>query len=236
MRPQVLLASLHDLVILLSLRLVSSSTHLPSIASSTAATTPFDTHQRDRRSLDGVADFLDELSGDISSGQEIFDKVRGMEGKLEYQIKKLIGLADAEEKRGREVIEDAEEGVSSACFLASIRILTPQIHYHSDQTRWHLLLPPRASPQLLKADQAIPMAMRRKATTCIVHHGWLPYHTTSPRLVEKTAELLLFFPSSLTRWMARQSWSRPAVYRPDLSNTTSKLIRYLPNELPNSRG
>jgi hypothetical protein len=33
-----------------------------------------------------------------------------MEGKLEYQIKKLIGLADAEEKRGREVIDDAEEG------------------------------------------------------------------------------------------------------------------------------
>ena len=53
---------------------------------------------------------MDELSGDLTLSQEVFDKVRGMEGKLEYQIKKLIGLADAEEKRGREVIDDAEEG------------------------------------------------------------------------------------------------------------------------------
>jgi hypothetical protein len=62
--------------------------------------------------LEGVEDFLDELSGDLTLSQEVFDKVRGMEGKLEYQIKKLIGLADAEEKRGREVIDDAEEGGS----------------------------------------------------------------------------------------------------------------------------
>lgn len=80
------------------------------MATSTAATTSFDTHQRDRRELDEITDFMDELSGDISLTQEVFDKVRGMEGKLEYQIKKLIGLADAEEKRGREVIDDAEEG------------------------------------------------------------------------------------------------------------------------------
>lgn len=109
LRPQLLLSSLHNLVILLSLRLTSASTHLPSIDSSTAVTTSFDTHQRDRRELSDIEDFLDELSGDITLGQEVFDKVRGMEGKLEYQIKKLIGLADAEEKRGREVVEDAEE-------------------------------------------------------------------------------------------------------------------------------
>lgn len=77
---------------------------------STAVTTSFSAHQRDRRELEGVEDFLDELSGDLTLSQEVFDKVRGMEGKLEYQIKKLIGLADAEEKRGREVIDDAEEG------------------------------------------------------------------------------------------------------------------------------
>lgn len=112
-RPQVLLSSLHNLVILLSLRLASSSSHLPAVASSTAATTSFDTYQRDRRDLDGTEDFMDELSGDLSLTQEVFDKVRGMEGKLEYQIKKLIGLADAEEKRGRDVIDDAEEGMSS---------------------------------------------------------------------------------------------------------------------------
>ena len=77
---------------------------------STAATTSFSAHQRDRRELEGVEDVLDELSGDLILSQEVFDKVRGMEGKLEYQIKKLIGLADAEEKRGREAVDDAEEG------------------------------------------------------------------------------------------------------------------------------
>jgi U3 small nucleolar ribonucleoprotein protein LCP5 len=80
------------------------------IENSTVATTPFATHQRDRVELEGVEDYLNELSGDLTLGQEVFDKVRGMEGKLEYQIKKLIGLADAEEKRGREVVDDAEEG------------------------------------------------------------------------------------------------------------------------------
>ena len=110
LRPQLLLSSLHNLVILLSLRLAASAAHAPTPSDSTAVTTSFSAHQRDRRELEGVDDFLDELSGDLTLSQEVFDKVRGMEGKLEYQIKKLIGLADAEEKRGREVVDDAEEG------------------------------------------------------------------------------------------------------------------------------
>jgi len=110
LRPQLLLSSLHNLVILLSLRLAASAAHTPTPVDSTAVTTSFSAHQRDRRELEGVEDFLDELSGDLTLSQEVFDKVRGMEGKLEYQIKKLIGLADAEEKRGREVVDDAEEG------------------------------------------------------------------------------------------------------------------------------
>lgn len=123
LRPQLLLSSLHNLVILLSLRLASSSAHQPSIASSTALTNSFETHQRDRRDLDGIEDVLDELSGDTTLSQEVFEKVRGMEGKLEYQIKKLIGLADAEEKRGREVVEDAEEGkrCSLVCAVSRAR-------------------------------------------------------------------------------------------------------------------
>jgi U3 small nucleolar ribonucleoprotein protein LCP5 len=110
LRPQLLLSSLHNLVILLSLRLAASSSDTMSIENSTVATTPFATHQRDRVELESVEDYLNELSGDLTLGQEVFDKVRGMEGKLDYQIKKLIGLADAEEKRGREVVDDAEEG------------------------------------------------------------------------------------------------------------------------------
>lgn len=50
--------------------------------------------------------------------QEVMDKVRGLENKLEYQIKKLVGFAEVEEKRGKDVIEDVEEG---ALILNSLR-------------------------------------------------------------------------------------------------------------------
>lgn len=50
--------------------------------------------------------------------QEVMDKVRGLENKLEYQIKKLVGLAEVEEKRGKDVVEDVEEG---ALILNSLR-------------------------------------------------------------------------------------------------------------------
>jgi U3 small nucleolar ribonucleoprotein protein LCP5 len=51
-----------------------------------------------------------ELIGELATSQEIMDKVRGMETKLEYQIKKLTALVDAEQAKGAELIEDAEEG------------------------------------------------------------------------------------------------------------------------------
>lgn len=105
---------------------------------------------------------MDELSGDISLTQEVFDKVRGMEGKLEYQIKKLIGLADAEEKRGREVIDDAEEGTSIK-WNANIGRLTCQTHCRSGLTLLlsHLYQPAR--PQLRKLDRVVPPGAMRKS-------------------------------------------------------------------------
>lgn len=110
LRPQILLNSLHNLVILLALRLSSGTEHTPDHTVSTAFTTPFTSHLRDRRELDGLEDVVDEIGGELLLNQEVMEKVRGMEGKLEYQIKKLIGLAEAEEKRGKEVVEDAGEG------------------------------------------------------------------------------------------------------------------------------
>lgn len=56
--------------------------------------------------------------------QEIMEKVRGMESKLEYQIKKLVGLADAEEKRGQEVVDDAGEGELRTKFPTGFKLTT----------------------------------------------------------------------------------------------------------------
>ena len=111
LRPQLLLNSLHNLVNLLALRLSSGTDHVADPTASTAFTTPFASHLRDRRELgDSDDDLIDEIGGELLMCQEVMEKVRGMEGKLDYQIKKLIGLADAEEKRGQEVVEDAGEG------------------------------------------------------------------------------------------------------------------------------
>jgi U3 small nucleolar ribonucleoprotein protein LCP5 len=52
-----------------------------------------------------------ELAGELVLQQEMMDKVRGLELKLEYQIRKLAGLAEAEEARGAAVVDDVEEGM-----------------------------------------------------------------------------------------------------------------------------
>ncbi|WVQ82949.1 hypothetical protein IAT38_005085 [Cryptococcus sp. DSM 104549] len=107
-RPHLLLSSLHQLTILLALRLASPS-HLsnPDASSSTALSTPF-TQPRERPELT-AENAASELAGELVVNQEVMDKVRGLESKLEYQIKKLVGLAEAEEKRGKEIVEDVEE-------------------------------------------------------------------------------------------------------------------------------
>ncbi|OWZ62278.1 hypothetical protein AYX15_05557 [Cryptococcus neoformans] len=107
LRPHLLLSSLHQLVILLVLRLASSTEATPDPSTSTALSIPFP-NPRSRPELtdDNV---LNEIAGELVMNQEVMDKVRGLENKLEYQIKKLVGLAEAEEKRGKDVVEDVEE-------------------------------------------------------------------------------------------------------------------------------
>ncbi|ORX34949.1 hypothetical protein BD324DRAFT_609700 [Kockovaella imperatae] len=102
LRPQLLLASLHDLVLLTALRLIDPS-HVP-----IASTLSFD----DAAPLEEVETSqiaMDRLAQSLRVNQEVMDKIRGMESKLAYQIKKLSGLAEAEEARGKQVIEDVEE-------------------------------------------------------------------------------------------------------------------------------
>lgn len=112
LRPHLLLTSLHHLVIMLGLRLASASSHEPDASSSTALSIPFASESRERRDLHSVDEMTDELAGELLLVQEVMDKVRGLESKVDYQVKKLIGLADAEEARGKEALEAAEDGQS----------------------------------------------------------------------------------------------------------------------------
>ncbi|WVN85970.1 uncharacterized protein L203_101128 [Cryptococcus depauperatus CBS 7841] len=106
LRPHILLSSLHHLVILLALRLTGfcPATN-PSLSSS--LTTPFANPRSRPQITQDIA--LTEIAGELIMNQEVMEKVRGLESKLEYQIKKLVGLAEAEEKRGKEIVENAEE-------------------------------------------------------------------------------------------------------------------------------
>lgn len=100
-RPQLLIANLHNLVLSLAFRLAGQEQF--DMYASTAFTRSFGSE------ID-VPDpsIPDELHGQLALNQEIIDKVRGMESKLEYQIKKLSALADVSEKAD-DTAEDPEE-------------------------------------------------------------------------------------------------------------------------------
>jgi U3 small nucleolar ribonucleoprotein protein LCP5 len=120
LRPHLLLTSLHHLVILLALRLSSlnaSHSHTnPDASSSTALTTPF-AAPRSRRDLKSAKEVEEEIAGELVLVQEVMEKVRGLESKVEYQVKKLMGLADTEDAREKgKAVEDVEEG--RWCFSA----------------------------------------------------------------------------------------------------------------------
>lgn len=112
-RPHMLLASLHHLVVLVGLRLSSFSEHAPAAGSSAALSQPF-VDGRSRPSPDSAAEWEDELAGELALCHEVMDKVRGMETKLEYQIKKLVGLAEqAAKAKPAAAAEDVEEDLLS---------------------------------------------------------------------------------------------------------------------------
>ena len=103
-RPQLLLASLNNLVLLTALRLQGAPE--PDLVENLS----FSEEVAGRSELQGAEETVQSLAGRLRVDQEIIDKVRGMESKLSYQIKKLSALAEAEEHRGKEVIERVEEG------------------------------------------------------------------------------------------------------------------------------
>ncbi|TXT05049.1 hypothetical protein VHUM_03869 [Vanrija humicola] len=106
-RPQLLLASLHHLVVMAGLRLSSLGAQTPDAGASSALGNSFSSSSRSRNA---DAALEDELAGELALCHEVMDKVRGMEAKLEYQIKKLVGLAEADAARGKAAVtEDVEE-------------------------------------------------------------------------------------------------------------------------------
>lgn len=121
-RPQLLLASLQHLVQLVGLRLTCAKADAPNAAESAALSTPFNaTTIRER-----TGEVEDELAGELALCHDVMDKVRSMEGKLEYQVKKLVGLAEAAEKKPEKAAEVAEDDMLSfrpnaAAMLASAR-------------------------------------------------------------------------------------------------------------------
>lgn len=88
-RPQLLLSSLHYVVILLALRLNSEAHNSSAIPASL---------EPRFRALRSANNATAELFGELQLNQEVMEKVRVLEGKLEYQIKKLVGLVTEEAK------------------------------------------------------------------------------------------------------------------------------------------
>ena len=104
LRPQLLLASVHHLVLLTALRLTGHDTE------SEESSASFNHVAAVRSAITSPSAAPSSLVENLRVNQEVMDKVRGMESKLSYQIKKLSALAQAEEARGQAVIEDAAEG------------------------------------------------------------------------------------------------------------------------------
>lgn len=101
-RPHLLLSGLHHLVVLVGLRLSSLRQSEPDAAASAALASAYAAGRT--RPENPV--WEDELAGELALCHEVMDKVRGMESKLEYQVKKLVGLAAAANKPQDAVEED----------------------------------------------------------------------------------------------------------------------------------
>ncbi|EKD01788.1 hypothetical protein A1Q2_03851 [Trichosporon asahii var. asahii CBS 8904] len=89
-RPQLLLASLQHLVQLVGLRLTCAKSDTPNAGASAALSTPFNAGTIRERTGEVEA----ELAGELALCHDVMDKVRSMEGKLEYQVKKAAEVAE----------------------------------------------------------------------------------------------------------------------------------------------
>lgn len=190
-RPQLLLANLHHLVLAVAYRLSAAST--ADLYASDPFKTSFDVDAD--LDLDEESRLPEELIGQLGLNQEIIDKVRGMESKLEYQIKKLSALAESQEKAA-----DAQEAPEEGGRLIEGRS-NLQTFSLSSRTPWPWRKPP---PQ---------RSRKRLRPTCIGLLVSQQCHTMNPRLrAERTVEHPRYFQSSHRRCRAPLGWRRHQAY------------------------
>lgn len=120
-RPHLLLASIHQLVIMLGLRLATSSAiplddeeELPSIR-------PFSADRTERKTLANSSSEYAQasLQNELTVIREVMEKTKGLESKVSYQVKKLVtlaneaGMRDTDAKKPEEEADEADaEGES----------------------------------------------------------------------------------------------------------------------------
>lgn len=108
LRPQLLMSSLQQLIILTAMRL--SGVDVDEVEPVYPSLDVDGVTEKDREEIADSAEAVRELCGEMALDNEIFDKIRGLESKLEYQIKKLVGLADASANAAANAEAAVEEG------------------------------------------------------------------------------------------------------------------------------
>ncbi len=88
-RPTTLLSSIHHLIILLGLQLTTITTNPSSIPPPTFSSQP------QTRDLSVTELALPYIQRELSIIREVMDKTKGLEGKVAYQVKKLVALAES---------------------------------------------------------------------------------------------------------------------------------------------
>lgn len=130
LRPQLLMSSLHQLIVLTAMRLsgVDVDTVEPTYPS-----LDVDGAEKDRQEIADNDEAVKELCGELALDNEIFDKIRGLESKLEYQIKKLVGLADASANAAANAQAAVEEGMFSLLGICHTSTLSSRlVHSQAD--------------------------------------------------------------------------------------------------------
>ena len=112
-RPHLLLASIHQLVIMLGLRLANSSS--PESASTddedSPSIRPFSADRTERASFVERSDAFAEasLKTELTVIREVMEKTKGLESKVAYQVKKLVTLANEAGLRETQKSAEGEE-------------------------------------------------------------------------------------------------------------------------------
>ncbi|KAJ9107815.1 hypothetical protein QFC19_002721 [Naganishia cerealis] len=134
-RPHLLLASIHQLVIMLGLRLANSSSAPHDEEEEMPSIRPFSADRTERKSLaSSSGEYVQaSLQNELTVIREVMEKTKGLESKVSYQVKKLVALAndagmrETEPKKSEEEVdeEQAEGEDSSTDAFSSLLTFLP---------------------------------------------------------------------------------------------------------------